>query len=117
MLAPLDAAHKISLATSLWGSAMIAAIEAAGIVIENNSIGGWQATDAVGAQAIIDAPAAWLPFAKGMVTGRLKQACAEKLDAGRSYAVPGDVSGAHAYQIDEVAPTDPATGLQLRQSS
>jgi len=62
---------------------MIAAIEAVGVVIENNSISGWQATDAPGAQMIIDSIATWLPFHKKAKLTRLTDLMQSHVDLFR----------------------------------
>lgn len=61
--------------------------------------GVWTASDPVAVQALID----------GYIDTEGKLAAlgvqyAQRIAAGRSYTVPGDASGAHVYQIDEVSP-------------
>lgn len=105
MFTPLSAAHQQAISSSPYGSAIVAAIEAAGIVIENNNIGGWQATDPVGAQAIVDSVAAWLPFHKKAKLEALSARYGEHFDhhklahAGAAPVTPGGLSAHWAGAI------------------
>lgn len=94
---PLDAAHQTTLQTSAAANAMIAAVEAAGIVIEFNSVVGYQATDAAAAQTIISTVSMWLPQAQQLKLAALLLVAASKISAGLHVTIQ---AVRKLYQID-----------------
>jgi hypothetical protein len=105
MMTPLDAAYQAKVT-----SGAVAAIEAAGILVEH-SYDGWEASDAAAAQRVLDGYDP-LPESKAAKLAALYALYAEKQAEGRSYAVPGDATGAHVYQIDEVPTATRQSSLQ-----
>lgn len=104
MWSALDATHQQTLASSPNASDMLAAIAAAGIGIEQNSVLGFAVNvtaaapnNVAAAQAIIDTESDWLPQTQARLKAQLAVIVADIIAAGRYVTVAGTQK---LYQID-----------------
>jgi len=99
---------------------LIECMDAAGI-LQSHSPDGWHVSDATAANAFIAAysgSAAELNWHKAQALAALAAQYETVIAEGRLYTVTGGADATqHTYQIDEVAPINPATGQPTRRNS